>query len=392
MAEKKPELKAQSFSDFLKNKGSGNVNNPLSGGSEGSSQFKPSFKNPSLSTSPSFNEAVSKSPTDSKEFSRSIKSKSDYKSDTNDNSVAEMSAKEGYSTSSFNPSDAGRGGIGSASADFVRGVTKEGGSTDFNVALLGDQSKVKKGGFQTIAHSAASDNELGTVFPGGTSGPINFNTSKLMNADGSNTDLANNIDSSSRQYGGPSASDEDTRRKSIRNSGSGLKAAKFDAKGIEQLNTSVTALGGSKDDMRGNVMGSSGGNNAALGPYVTGNNPGSNVNTRRYGTSVIGSTNAFKRAGLSMGEDATAETNRTGNQFQQVRDLDSGQITSYGVDKEITSGNASGDIQQYIPPSVGDDSGLDYAKNKYAVKGPKSVKEFINSNKKKKLINLTSNK
>ena len=165
MAEKKPELKAQSFSDFLKNKGSGNVNNPLSGGSEGSSQFKPSFKNPSLSTSPSFNEAVSKSPTDSNEFSRSIKSKSDYKSDTNDNSVAEMSAKEGYSTSSFNPSDAGRGGIGSASADFVRGISKAGGSTDFNVALLGDQSKVKKGGFQTIAHSAASDNELGTVFP-----------------------------------------------------------------------------------------------------------------------------------------------------------------------------------------------------------------------------------
>ncbi len=74
MAEKKPELKAQSFSEFLKNKGSGNVNNLLSGGSEGSSQFKPSFKNPSLSISPSFNEAVSKSPTDSKEFSRSIKS------------------------------------------------------------------------------------------------------------------------------------------------------------------------------------------------------------------------------------------------------------------------------------------------------------------------------
>jgi hypothetical protein len=386
MAEKKPELKAQSFSDFLKNKGSGNVNNPLSGGSEGSSQFKPSFKNPSLSTSPSFNEAVSKSPTDSNEFSRSIKSKSDYKSDTNDNSVAKMSAKEGYSTSSFNPSDAGRGGIGSASADFVRGVTKEGGSTDFNVALLGDQSKVKKGGFQTVSSEASRK-----IF-GDESGPINFNTSKLMNADGSNTDLANNIDSSSRQYGGPSASDEDTRRKSIRNSGSGLKAAKFDAKGIEQLNTSVTALGGSKDDMRGNVMGSSGGNNAALGPYVTGNNPGSNVNTRQYGTSVIGSTNAFKRAGLSMGKDATVETAKTGNQFQQVRDLDSGQITSYGVDKEITSGNASGDIQQYIPPSVGDDSGLDYAKNKYAVKGPKSVKEFINSNKKKKLINLTSNK
>jgi hypothetical protein len=386
MAEKKPELKAQSFSDFLKNKGSGNVNNPLSGGSEGSSQFKPSFKNPSLSTSPSFNEAVSKSPTDSNEFSRSIKSKSDYKSDTNDNSVAKMSAKEGYSTSSFNPSDAGRGGIGSASADFVRGVTKEGGSTDFNVALLGDQSKVKKGGFQTVSSEASRK-----IF-GDESGPINFNTSKLMNADGSNTDLANNIDSSSKQYGGPSASDEDTRRKSIRNSGSGLKAAKFDAKGIEQLNTSVTALGGSKDDMRGNVMGSSGGNNAALGPYVTGNNPGSNVNTRQYGTSVIGSTNAFKRAGLSMGKDATVETAKTGNQFQQVRDLDSGQITSYGVDKEITSGNASGDIQQYIPPSVGDDSGLDYAKNKYAVKGPKSVKEFINSNKKKKLINLTSNK
>tara|TARA_R110000823_G_C15871729_1_gene494222 strand:+ start:65 stop:1225 length:1161 start_codon:yes stop_codon:yes gene_type:complete len=386
MAEKKPELKAQSFSDFLKNKGSGNVNNPLSGGSEGSSQFKPSFKNPSLSTSPSFNEAVSKSPTDSKEFSRSIKSKSDYKSDTNDNSVAEMSAKEGYSTSSFNPSDAGRGGIGSSSADFVRGVTKEGGSTDFNVALLGDQSKVKKGGFQTVSSEASRK-----IF-GDKSGPINFNTSKLMNADGSNTDLADNIDSSSRQYGGPSASDEDTRRKSIRNSGSGLKAAKFDAKGIEQLNTSVTALGGSKDDMRGNVMGSSGGNNAALGPYVTGNNPGSNVNTRQHGTSVIGSTNAFKRAGLSMGKVATAETKRTGNQFQQVRDLDSGQITSYGVDKEITSGNASGDIQQWMPPSVGDDSGLDYAKNKYAVKGPKSVKEFINSNKKKKLINLTSNK
>jgi hypothetical protein len=386
MAEKKPELKAQSFSDFLKNKGSGNVNNPLSGGSEGSSQFKPSFKNPSLSTSPSFNEAVSKSPTDSNEFSRSIKSKSDYKSDTNDNSVAKMSAKEGYSTSSFNPSDAGRGGVGSSSADFVRGVTKEGGSTDFNVALLGDQSKVKKGGFQTVSSEASRK-----IF-GDESGPINFNTSKLMNADGSNTDLANNIDSSSKQYGGPSASDEDTRRKSIRNSGSGLKAAKFDAKGIEQLNTSVTALGGSKDDMRGNVMGSSGGNNAALGPYVTGNNPGSNVNTRQYGTSVIGSTNAFKRAGLSMGKDATVETAKTGNQFQQVRDLDSGQITSYGVDKEITSGNASGDIQQYIPPSVGDDSGLDYAKNKYAVKGPKSVKEFINSNKKKKLINLTSNK
>ena len=390
MAEKKPELKAQSFSDFLKNKGSGNVNNPLSGGSEGSSQFKPSFKNPSLSTSPSFNEAVSKSPTDSKEFSRSIKSKSDYKSDTNDNSVAEMSAKEGYSTSSFNPSDAGRGGIGSASADFVRGVTKEGGSTDFNVALLGDQSKVKKGGFQTIAHSAASDNELGTVFPGGTSGPINFNTSKLMNPDGSNTDLADNMDSRSKQYGGPSASDEDTRRKSIRNSGSGLKAAKFDAKGEKQTNASVQALGGSKVGV-GNKIGT-GGNDSALGPYVTGNNPGSNVNTREYGTSVIGSTNAFGRAGLSMGKDATTETNRTGNQFQQVRDLDSGQMTSYGVDREIDRGNANGDIQQWMPPSVGDDSGLDYAKNKYAVKGPKSVKEFINSNKKKKLINLTSNK
>ena len=384
MAEKNPELKAQSFSDFLKNKASGNVNNPLSGGSEGSSQFKPSFKNPSLSTSPSFNEAVSKSPTDSKEFSRSIKSKSDYKSDTNDNSVAEMSAKEGYSTSSFNPSDAGRGGIGSSSADFVRGVTKEGGSTDFNVALLGDQSKVKKGGFQTVSSEASRK-----IF-GDASGPINFNTSKLMNADGSNTDLADNIDSSSRQYGGPSASDEDTRRKSIRNSGSGLKAAKFDAKGEKQTNASIQALGGSKVGVANKI--GTGGNDSALGPYVTGNNPGSNVNTRQHGTSVIGSTNAFKRAGLSMGKVATAETKRTGNQFQQVRDLDSGQITSYGVDKEITSGNASGDIQQWMPPSVGDDSGLDYAKNKYAVKGPKSVKEFINSNKKKKLINLTSNK
>tara|TARA_R110000850_G_C9906334_1_gene460256 strand:+ start:93 stop:1247 length:1155 start_codon:yes stop_codon:yes gene_type:complete len=384
MAEKNPELKAQSFSDFLKNKASGNVNNPLSGGSEGSSQFKPSFKNPSLSTSPSFNEAVSKSPTDSKEFSRSIKSKSDYKSDTNDNSVAEMSAKEGYSTSSFNPSDAGRGGIGSSSADFVRGVTKEGGSTDFNVALLGDQSKVKKGGFQTVSSEASRK-----IF-GDKSGPINFNTSKLMNADGSNTDLADNIDSSSRQYGGPSASDEDTRRKSIRNSGSGLKAAKFDAKGEKQTNASIQALGGSKVGVANKI--GTGGNDSALGPYVTGNNPGSNVNTRQHGTSVIGSTNAFKRAGLSMGKVATAETKRTGNQFQQVRDLDSGQITSYGVDKEITSGNASGDIQQWMPPSVGDDSGLDYAKNKYAVKGPKSVKEFINSNKKKKLINLTSNK
>ena len=360
MAEKNPELKAQSFSDFLKNKASGNVNNPLSGGSEGSSQFKPSFKNPSLSTSPSFNEAVSKSPTDSKEFSRSIKSKSDYKSDTNDNSVAEMSAKEGYSTSSFNPSDAGRGGIGSSSADFV------------------------KGGFQTVSSEASRK-----IF-GDKSGPINFNTSKLMNADGSNTDLADNIDSSSRQYGGPSASDEDTRRKSIRNSGSGLKAAKFDAKGEKQTNASIQALGGSKVGVANKI--GTGGNDSALGPYVTGNNPGSNVNTRQHGTSVIGSTNAFKRAGLSMGKVATAETKRTGNQFQQVRDLDSGQITSYGVDKEITSGNASGDIQQWMPPSVGDDSGLDYAKNKYAVKGPKSVKEFINSNKKKKLINLTSNK
>ena len=378
MAEKKPELKAQSFSDFLKNKGSGNVNNPLSGGSEGSSQFKPSFKNPSLSISPSFNEAVSKSPTDSKEFSRSIKSKSDYKSDTNDNSVAEMSAKEGYSTSSFNPSDAGRGGIGSSSADFVRGITKAGGSTDFNVALLGDQGKVTKGGFKTVSSEASRK-----IF-GDASGPINFNTSKLMNPDGSNTDEAIAMQNNFEQYGSKRRpSNEDAKIKSTRNSGSGLKAAKFDAEGIEQTNNSVTDLGGSKGSMRSRH----GGNHKSLGPYVTGNNPGSSVNSRQFGTSVIGSTNALNKTGLNIGVDA--ENNNDPGYWSETRDLDSGQKTSYGVDKGIKK---SGDVQQWIPPTPGDDSGLDYAKNKYAVKGPKSVKEFINSSKKKKLINLTSNK